>query len=228
LDTNYLLFRNLFLDNEAIRDGHFVFTGNFHSRYLIDFGRILYDTRSSNKLMAKLFEPFKNEPVTKIVTPSQTEGYVLAHGVAKKFNAKVYRVECREGIIYIPDHLEINTKDKVLLVDNAINTGNSMKQLLSIVAKTGALCCGISVCISRYPFSLSDFGVRVETIFDFSKMYPIINTNIDDCDQCVVFSIISARLESELLRDEKKRLMIMKMKIKPVLESTEWTSLIVE
>ncbi|HEV2349421.1 MAG TPA: hypothetical protein VG028_06195 [Terriglobia bacterium] len=224
METNHILFRTLFLDNEAIRDGHFVFTQWFHSRFLIDFGRVLHDTRSSNKLLAKMFEPFRGESVTKVITPNITEGYVLAHGVAKKFNAKVYRADRREGIIYTPTDLEISTRDKVLLVDDGINTGNSMRQLLSDIAKAGATCCGITVCISRCPFPLSDFGVRVETIFDLSTTYPIVNTQVDNCDQCATLGIVAARLDSEPLEKEKERLMFMKVRLKPTSAYAEWPS----
>ena len=208
---NGRLFRTLVVENEAVRDGHFEFGPKCHSRFLIDFGRILQNPENTGILVSRLFGAYKDQDVTKVLTPNSAEGYVLAQWVAARFNAKSFHAERRHGRVYLPEYSDIKRTEKILLIDDGINTGNSMEQLLRLVREKGGNCVGIAVCVNRHMCENEGFMVPVYSVFRLSKTYPLTNLDEGDCDECLRLGQIIRRLRTDV--DGPARNMLTKEKI---------------
>jgi len=205
------LFQQLFVQTEAIRDGHYEFTPTYHSRFLIDFARVTQTPELVSRIAKRLYAAFAGERPSFVLTPNPTEGLVLAHSVADRYGAHFFPAVRRGGIVSLPEHTRLQRQDTVLLVDDGLNTGNSMRQLVDLVRRAGARCCGVSVCVTRFPGDLDDFSVPVASVFDLSTIYPLQRVEGGACDQCRAAADAERRLAYETLPPLRQELTRQKM-----------------
>jgi orotate phosphoribosyltransferase len=208
------IFRRIILDNDAIKDGHFYYTHNYHSKYFIDTNMIFQHPDFVEKVVNNLDEKLQNDEIDYVITANFQGGNILAHNIAEMHNAKVVLINRINGNVIIPSKL--NIKGNVLIVDDGINTGNSLKQLLSITRNSAISISGIGIFIDRYPGDLKkDFGGLVRAVISFKKEpYNIINVYEENCSLCERYNEImekKAQANKEFMKmtkEEKEELMI--------------------
>lgn len=150
-----------------------------------------------------MYERFKDENVTYVLTPNKIEGYLLAHNIAERFNAFVTYVHREEDQLFLPE-ICISSNEKVLIVDDGINTGNSLKTLVLIVGeKIKAEIVGASIFLDRYVGTLEeDFrGIKIETLISLPE-YPIFDMQNEECPLCKEYGKVSGELR-EISKEKK-------------------------
>ena len=204
-------FSSHLIETQAIEDGHFKFWNNRHSRYFVDFDRAMSAVGASGKITTLMYDYVKDLPVNVVLTPNPVHGYALATLLAARFNANPYRAERKGGVIALPDTLGIGPGANVLLVDDGLNTGNSMRQLIGAISDRNAKLLGICIAVDRLGVGQRDFGVPVYALADLSTVYPIVPAAL--CEECDKALQIEARLESMGLAAERDDLMKQKMRL---------------
>jgi orotate phosphoribosyltransferase len=178
---------NRAVDSEAeesgmIQRGHFELTSGRHSDTYVDkFAALTWPefTESISRDMAK---PFRDSGITLVIGPA-LGGVLLAHGVAKELSARCAFVE-REGDSFQLKRFSIHPGDKILLVDDVLTTGFSVRQMLEALKDYKAQIYGLSLMMDR---SVGSNGKVVEV--DVPVRHHVFSMWIrtyepQDCPQC--------------------------------------------
>lgn len=209
-------FWNLIKDTNAIKEGHFYYTPNYHTKYYVDTEIIFQNPRYVEMVVNRIHEYFSNEDIDYIITPNYRSGYILAHNVGEIFNAHVVLLKRVNRNINFPPEFDI--KGNVLIVDDGINTGNSLKQLLSITRHPRISIAGVGIFINRYPGNLEkDFGSLVKPVFSLKKKpFELINVNETTCELCKEYVQLKKALSEKALNESEKESLLLKFqKLEP-------------
>lgn len=162
----------------GILRGHFTLTSGAHSSGYIQSSKLLGVPAYTEPLAADLAERFRDESITCVVGPA-LGGVVLAYTVARRLQARAVYAERVQGILSFGRGFVINPDDRVLVVEDAIITGSSVREAIEMVRETGATVAGVAVLIDRSGGAI-DFGVRTERMatFDFEVYQP------EECPLC--------------------------------------------
>jgi len=165
----------------------------------VDTSYIFQWPRYRKKYGSELYNVFSDLPITVVLAPSRGMGSALANDVGARFGAKTRSISAirREGRLITTD-LPLTETDKVLVVDDGINTGNSLTQLLEDLSqKFHCECLGVGIFIDRYIGDLekdfSTVGMFV-TLFSLKNGYPIVH--YERCRACKRLRDIDEELES--------------------------------
>lgn len=204
--------------NSAIIEGHFFYPNEFHSQYFIDTNILFQYPSFVETVVEGLDEKLHLEDIDYVVTPNYQGGHILAHYFADRYNAEVKLFNRKDGIIRFPPRL--NIKGDILIVDDGINTGNSLIQLLRITRDPNVSIKGIGVLINRYPGDLeNDFKGLAKYILSLTKEpYNLIDLRKKDCHLCSEYNKLKSMMNSELARDIRETLQgkLNELEIRPI------------
>ncbi len=123
-----------------VREGHFAFRSGSHSAGLIDRDRLLADPNAASHMGYALAKRFFTDHVATVAAPS-IWGAGLAQWVAYFLDpkAKVVYATPRDGELTIAENLaDLIAGQRVLLVDNLVISGETMRRFDATIANLGA------------------------------------------------------------------------------------------
>ncbi len=145
---------------EILRDGHFAFGSGHHSSGLLDRDRLLTDPEAASHMGYVIAKHFFTDHVETVAVPS-IWGAGLAQWVAYFLDpkAKVVTATPLPTGLTIASNVEYLIRGRrVLLVDNLISTGETMRPFTALVAELGGdvlgigtLWCGVERMIGGHP-----------------------------------------------------------------------------
>lgn len=152
----------LFIECRALLEGHFLLTSGLHSdRYFEKFG-VLQHPRLTEKLCRALAERFRDDRVDVVVGPA-VGGILLAHEVAKVLGTRSHFTEREGGRMRLRRGFSIAPGERVLVVEDVVTTGGSVREVLDVVAEAKGELVGIGLLVDRSG-GKADFGVRTEAL----------------------------------------------------------------
>ena len=149
---------SIFEKSGAILEGHFLLTSGLHSPIYWEKFRVLQFPKYTRQLCRLISDHFKKEKVDVVAGPT-TGGIILAYEVAGQLGVRGIFAE-KEGA----DHrvfkrgFGIKPGERVLIVDDILTTGKSIREVLSLVKEEGGEAIGIGVLVDRSE-KKHDFGV---------------------------------------------------------------------
>lgn len=147
----------IFEQSGALLSGHFVLTSGRHSdRYFEKFHVLRYPNHVE-ALCADLAERAAETQPDVVLGPT-TLGILLAYEVAKNLGVPAaYGEKNADGKRFLrrPEHLLAG--QRVLVVDDILTTGGSIRECIELIDSVGATLCGVGVLVDRSGGTL-DFG----------------------------------------------------------------------
>ena len=141
----------------AIKEGHFLLASGLHSSVYWEKFRILQYPHHTEKLCRLIVQHFKNQKIEVVAGPT-TGGIILAFETARQLGVRSIFAE-REGEIRVfRRNFDITPGEHVLIVDDILTTGSSIRETMSAVARFGGVIVGIGVLVDRSQERV-DFGV---------------------------------------------------------------------
>ncbi len=139
----------IFKKSGAILEGHFLLTSGLHSPIYWDKFRILQYPNYTEQLCRLISAHFSKQKAQVVAGPT-TGGIILAHEVARQLGVRGIFAE-KEGANgrAIQRGFGINSGERVLIVDDVLTTGKSIREVLSLVAEQGGIVIGIGVLVDR-------------------------------------------------------------------------------
>lgn len=163
---------------QVLREGHFLLTSGMHSDRYFEKFRILEQPELCEQFAQVLGGYFQSEGITVVCGPT-TGGVIVAYEVARQLRCRCVIAEKGEQGRKISRGFILGEKDQVLVVDDVITTGGSIRETLAAVEATRAKVVGIGVFIDR----------SVDVVFpgSFYSVYrePIRNYQPDKCPLCL-------------------------------------------
>jgi orotate phosphoribosyltransferase len=149
----------LFTDCGALLRGHFVLTSGRHADTYFEKFDVLRYPSHVEKLCAHIVSEVRANAIeVDVVLGPTTLGLVLAYEVAKQLGVTAaYGEKGADGARFLrrPDHLR--AEHRVLVVDDVLTTGGSVRECMDLVASVGATLSGVGVLVDRTG-GTADFG----------------------------------------------------------------------
>lgn len=148
---------DIFRKSEALMDGHFLLTSGKHSAQYMQCAQVLQYPDRAATLAEGLASQFRNLDVQTVIGPA-TGGILVAHEVAKALGVRSLFTERENGIMRLRRGFTLTPGERVLVVEDVITTGGSVREVLAVVQEFGATALGVGVLVDRTGGSV-DFGL---------------------------------------------------------------------
>jgi orotate phosphoribosyltransferase len=158
----YQEIEKIFIDSEALLKGHFKLTSGRHSNRYIQCAKVLQYPEYTGKLCADLAEKYKDDQIDLVVGPA-IGGIIVAYEVARHLGVKAIFTERENNVMTLRRGFTIKPGERVLVVEDVITTGGSVKEVIDILKNLGANVVGVAVLVDRTAGKI-DLGVRTESL----------------------------------------------------------------
>lgn len=154
----------IFRDADALLDGHFLLASGFHSAQYLEKFQVLQFPPSVERLCREFAERFAGDNIDVVIGPT-TGGVLLAYETAKHLGTRgifAERGDDGKGRV-LRRGFEIKERERVLLVDDILTTGGSIRDTMQVIEAYQGVLVGIGVLADRSGGTI-DFGVPLEAL----------------------------------------------------------------
>jgi orotate phosphoribosyltransferase len=167
-------------ETNAMMEGHFKLTSGYHSQYYLQCARLLQYPDLTYKLINEIPQMIDEKILKNIDTVISPAiggiqfGYLLAYKLGKKMifaERKSEKMEIRRGF-------EIKKGEKLIVAEDVITTGGSVREIIDICKSNGAEVEAVVSIVNRS--ENADFGIPYYYLvkFDIDKYSP------ENCPLC--------------------------------------------
>ena len=139
---------SIFRSTEALLDGHFVLTSGRHSASYFQCAKILQHPEYLTAFSIMIADEFEEQAPDVVISPA-IGGVVLGTEVGTQLGCRTIFAERKEGKMVIRRGFHIEKREKVLVVEDVITTGGSVKEVMNLVEDAGGNILGIGVLVDR-------------------------------------------------------------------------------
>lgn len=153
----------IFEESGALLSGHFVLTSGRHSDRYFEKFHVLRHPHHVDALCRELAARCADTKPDVVLGPT-TLGILLAYDVARHLGVPAaYGEKGPDGTRFLrrPEHIAAG--QRVLVVDDILTTGGSIRECMALVEHSGATLCGVGVLVDRSGGSI-DFGVPLASV----------------------------------------------------------------
>ncbi|MCX8125896.1 MAG: orotate phosphoribosyltransferase [Dehalococcoidia bacterium] len=147
----------IFRESGAILEGHFLLTSGMHSPVYWEKFKVLQYPHYTQRLCGLIAGNFKNAGVRVVAGPT-TGGVILAFETARQLGVRGIFAEKTDGGRAFRRGFSISPGEKVLIVDDILTTGGSVREVIEAVKKLGGDIVGVGVLVDRSDVGI-DFGI---------------------------------------------------------------------
>ena len=168
----------IFKQTGALLDGHFRLTSGLHSPQYFQCALVLQDPVQAQKLCWEIASQFMTESIDVVIAPA-VGGIVVAQEVARLISARAIFAERENGVMTLRRGFSIKPDEKVLVVEDVVTTGGSIKEVIELVQSVGADLKGVGFLVDRSQGKV-DFPVRKYSVLEME----VIIYEPDNCPIC--------------------------------------------
>jgi orotate phosphoribosyltransferase len=139
---------DIFKKANALLTGHFLLSSGLHSDIYFEKFQVLQYPEYVEILCRKLANFFKNDKIQVVVGPT-TGGVIIAYEVAKNLSTRSIIAEPGEAGRIFKRGFSISQGERVLIVDDILTTGGSLREVIELVEKNQGDIRGIGVLLDR-------------------------------------------------------------------------------
>lgn len=165
----------------ALKQGHFLLTSGRHAEQYIEKFDLLRNPQETERACQGFAERFRGEGVDVVAGPT-TGGIILAFEVARQLGVQAAYAERRDGTAgrEFRRGTTFNEGDRVLVVDDILTTGGSIRETLAALAAQPVEVVGVAVLVDRSGGRVDFSGVPVTALatLDVAAWEP------NDCPLC--------------------------------------------
>ncbi len=148
---------DIFKETKTVLEGHFLLTSGLHSSIYWEKFRVLQYPHYTEQLCRLIAKHFRKHNVQVVVGPT-TGGIIIAFEVARQLGVRGIFAEKEGKDMVFRRGFNISPGERVLIVDDIMTTGGSIKEVITVVNKHGGIIVGIGVLVDRSETKI-DFGV---------------------------------------------------------------------
>lgn len=168
----------IFIDSGALLEGHFRLTSGRHSNRYIQCARVLMEPKYTEKLCSHLAEAFKDDRVDLVVGPAMG-GIVISYEMARQLGTPSLFTERVDGKMALRRNFNIEPGQRVLVVEDVVTTGGSVKEVIDIVKAKGGEVVGVALLVDR-----SNGKVKLGTRIEACLSMDVVSYEASECPLC--------------------------------------------
>ncbi len=162
----------------VLLEGHFLLTSGRHSNKYLQCAKIFKNAKYSEELCADLAEKFANDGIDLVVGPAMG-AVIMAYEVSRHLNVPNIFTEREDGVMTLRRNFDIEPGQKVIVVEDVITTGGSVKEVIEIVKEKGGIVAGVGCVVDRTGGKI-DFGTKFESVISMEVQ----SYEPDECPIC--------------------------------------------
>lgn len=162
----------------AILHGHFRLTSGRHSDTYMQSAKVFVDTKSSEALCKGLAEKLQGMDIDLVISPA-VGGILMGYEVARQLGKPNIFAERENGEMTLRRGFSIEKGTKVLVCEDVVTTGGSVKEVIALVQSLGAQVQAVASIVDRSNGKV-DFGVKFVNLISMD----VVSYEPEDCPIC--------------------------------------------
>ncbi len=138
----------MFRKSNALQRGHFELSSGLHSGHYFQCAQVLQHTTQAARICRELARRFRSAKPTVIIGPA-IGGIIVAYEMARALGARTLYAERVDAEMQLRRGFNLTKKDRVVVVEDAITTGESARKVAELVEAWGAKVVGIGTIVDR-------------------------------------------------------------------------------
>jgi orotate phosphoribosyltransferase len=147
----------IFTETGVLKTGHFLLTSGRHSDKYLQCAQLLQFPEIAEKVCRELAQNFKKMNINTVIGPA-IGGILVSYEVARALNVRSIFAEREEGDMTLRRGFSIEPGEKVIVVEDVVTTGGSVKEVIAMATDLGADVVGVGALVDRSGGKV-DFGV---------------------------------------------------------------------
>ena len=139
---------NIFRETGALLEGHFVLTSGRHSPSYFQCAKVLQHPQYLSMFSQKISDHFESLDIDTVISPA-VGGIVIGTDVGRVMGKRTIFAERENGKMTLRRGFTIKPGEKVLVVEDVITTGGSVKEVMNVVDAFGGIVMGVAVIVDR-------------------------------------------------------------------------------
>ncbi len=139
---------NIFRETGALLEGHFVLTSGRHSPSYFQCAKVLQYPQYLSMFSQKISDHFESLDIDTVISPA-VGGIVIGTDVGRVMGKRTIFAERENGKMTLRRGFTIKPGEKVLVVEDVITTGGSVKEVMNVVDAFGGIVMGVAVIVDR-------------------------------------------------------------------------------
>lgn len=139
---------NIFRETGALLEGHFVLTSGRHSPSYFQCAKVLQHPQYLSMFSQKISDHFQSLDIDTVISPA-VGGIVIGTDVGRVMGKRTIFAERENGKMTLRRGFTIKPGEKVLVVEDVITTGGSVKEVMNVVDAFGGIVMGVAVIVDR-------------------------------------------------------------------------------
>jgi orotate phosphoribosyltransferase len=135
-------------ESNAIKEGHFLLSSGLHSNKYLQMAQVLQYPDKAKMLCEQLAKDYKDKNIDLVIAPA-IGGIILSYQVASALGARSIFAERKEDKMKLRRGFKIKDNENVLIVEDVLTTGSSVKEIVSLVKKHSGNIVAIASLVDR-------------------------------------------------------------------------------
>ena len=154
----------IFKQTGLMLEGHFLLTSGRHSNRYMQCAKLFQYPEYSEMICKDLADRFAGQKIDMVVGPA-VGGIIMSYEMARQFKVPNIFAERENGAMTLRRGFSIPEGANVLVVEDVVTTGGSVREVMDIVAEAKAEVVGVCVVVDRSGGKI-DFGVPFEAAYE--------------------------------------------------------------
>lgn len=168
----------IFRTTGVMLEGHFLLTSGRHSDKYMQCAKLFQYPDISEMFCKELAQKFANQKIDLVVGPA-IGGIIIAYETARQLNVKNVFAERENGVMTFRRGFEIPQNANILVVEDVVTTGGSVKEVVQLIKDAGANIAGVGCIVDRSNGHV-DFGCDFQAILSME----VVSYEPENCPIC--------------------------------------------
>lgn len=168
----------LFTKYQALKEGHFLLTSGRHSNRYLQCALILQYPAVAEKLCKQLIKKIDIQGIDVVIGPA-IGGITLAYEMARQLGTIALFAEREDKVMTLRRGFSIEKGAKVLVVEDVITTGGSVKETIKVVEERGGEVVGVASLVDRSGGKV-DLGYSLYSALQME----VVSYSAEECPLC--------------------------------------------
>jgi len=138
----------MFRTSNALQRGHFELSSGLHSGHYFQCAQVLQYPKHAAVIGAELARRFRSAKPTAVIGPA-AGGIIVAYETARQLGVRAMYTERVDAEMQLRRGFTVTKKDRVVITEDAITTGESARKVAALVERFGAKIVGIGCIVDR-------------------------------------------------------------------------------
>ena len=138
----------IFRETDALLDGHFLLTSGLHSPHYFQCAKVLQYPKYLHLFAGEIVKHFEEREIELVISPA-IGGIVVGTEVGRMLEARTIFAERENGVMSLRRGFGIKKGERVLVVEDVVTTGGSVKEIIQLGEKAEAALAGVGYIVDR-------------------------------------------------------------------------------